>query len=149
DYEKILREMRTNRIHEGEKRQLVERVKDNIVGPLAKVKDDDFPYAQSACANLRRTLDNAALADLARLANSRSAAEGAEKEMDRVVNSLREILSHMANVVEINKLIAKIREMEQREMNSLDVIKARKDKIENDIFEQLGTPKKDKEKKDK
>ncbi|MBI1915039.1 MAG: hypothetical protein HYS12_09930 [Planctomycetes bacterium] len=150
DYEKILREMRTNRIHEGDKRQLVERVKDNIVGPMAKAKDDDFPYAQSACTNLRRTLDNPSLADLDRLEKSRGAADAAEKEMDRVLNSLREILVHMAGIVEINKLIAKIRELEQRELNSLETIKARKDKIENEIFEQLGTPKKDeKDKKDK
>jgi hypothetical protein len=152
DYDRILREMRTNRIHEGDKKQIVERVKDNIVGPLGKVKEGDFPYAQEATANLRKILDSGEPDDAKRLASSRAAAEAAEKEMDRVLNSLREVLVHMAGIVEIGKLIAKIRELEQREQNSLNQIKQRKEEIEKSIFDQLDSPKKDekdKEKKDK
>jgi len=139
--------MRTNRIHEGEKKQIVERVKDNIIRPLGKVKEGDFPYAQEATAGLRKVLDSGNPDDLKRLADSRAAAEAAEKEMDRVLNSLREVLVHMAGIVEINKLIATLRELEQREQNSLDLITRRKAEIEKSIFDQL-EPKKE-EKKDK
>ncbi|HKB42390.1 MAG TPA: hypothetical protein VKD72_38545, partial [Gemmataceae bacterium] len=144
DYDRILREMRTNRIHEGSKRQIAERVKDHIVLPLGKVKEGDFPYAQEACTSLRRSIDNTSKTDLERLAKSRADAEAAEKEMDRVLNSLREILVHMQGIVEIGKLIAKIRELEQREQASLDEIKRRIAQFEDEIFRRFDTEKADK-----
>jgi hypothetical protein len=149
DYDRVLREMRTNRIHEGDKREIVRRVKDQIVAPLYKALEGDFPYALAASATLRRTLDNTALPDANRLAKSKADAEAAEKELERVVNSLREILVHMQGIVEIGKIIAKIRELEQREQASLDLIRAHRQRLEDKIFEQIETPKKDKDKKDK
>jgi len=138
DYERILREMRTNRIR---KTDLVGKVKDHIVTPLAKVRDDDFPYTQTVCGNLRKSLDNAALADPERLARSREQADQADKALDVLVATLREILLQMQGVVDIGKLIAQIRKIEQAEQESLSRIKLQVEKIENSLFEDPKPPK--------
>jgi hypothetical protein len=139
DYDRILREMRTNRI-QNKNRDLVAKVHNSIVTPLAKIRDADFGYAQAACGSLRRTLDNAALAEPAKLAKARAEAESASKELDALVSALNEVLLHMRGIVDINKLIAQLRELEQKEQQSVERLRAKKDQLEKEIFEGLGGP---------
>jgi hypothetical protein len=134
DYDKILREMRTNRIHKGDKRDLVSRVKDNVVLPLGGVLQTNFPDAQASTGRLRRALDDGNLPDMDRLARSRAQAEQADQNLDVLLTQLREILVQMQGIVDINKIIAKLKEIEEREQANYQRLKAYKLKVEESLL---------------
>src|SRR5262249_39555092 len=78
DYERILREMRTNRIQEGDKQAFVEKVENHIVLPLGVIVNDNFRFTISTCAEFRKVLDDTKLAPATRLQRARIMGDAAD-----------------------------------------------------------------------
>lgn len=139
DYERILGEMRTNRIQStrgvrAPGRELVDKVYNNIVKPLRKIRGTNFVDTQRELDGLRKALDNTAVSDARRLIDSRSFAEYADKEVAKLVEALREVLLQMKGVTDLNELIGKIHRMEQKERELLSILKKLKAINEEDLF---------------
>src|SRR5262249_4916793 len=142
--------MRTNRIQEGDKQQIVERVQDHIVLPLGAVVNDNFRFTISTCAEFRKALDDTKMTPAARLQRARIMGEAADKELTALVKALNDILVQMQGLVKINDLINQIRIMEQRERDSYERIKKAKDILERKLLGEDDADLKDDEKpKDK
>jgi hypothetical protein len=136
DYDRIYREMRTNRIQNSNPKRINDTF-DLIVKPLAKLQENEFRYAQAELVRLRKVLDNSALNEAERLKKSREGAERADREVELLVKGLAEVLAQMRGVVDYNKVKDLIRKLEQKEAESAALLKKIHDELTKKLFEGL------------
>ena len=148
DYEKVLREMRTNRI---ENTDAVRKTKDAIVIPLNKILVGDyrlreagkdvaagFTVAADGLNYLRKAVDNTSSNEADRLAASRREAEAAEKDLERLIKALDDVLLEMKGIVELGEILKGLRDIELKQLESLRKIEEKKRIEEENLFKGLG-----------
>jgi hypothetical protein len=138
DYEKILQELRTNRIEKGD---AISKTKKDIVGPLTQIINGDyrlvetvggqpvpagFPVANDGLKYLREEVDNIKLNEVERLKRSTDAADGAEKDLNRLLTALNLVLNEMAGVVQLGEILKGLNELELKERDSIQKIETQK-----------------------
>jgi hypothetical protein len=145
DYDRIYREMRTNRIQNTNPKRVNETF-DLIVKPLAKLQEDEFRYSQQELTRLRKVLDNSALNDADRLKKSRDVAKLADDQVQLLVTKLGEVLAQMRGVVDYNKVKDLIREIERKETESAARLAKLAKEIEDRLFQGLDSEEEPKKK---
>ncbi|GIW80362.1 MAG: hypothetical protein KatS3mg105_2169 [Gemmatales bacterium] len=130
DYHRILRELKVNRV----KRGMIERVENGVCQPLNTVMSEDFPDVQDALGDLVKALRNKK--------PQTKLVKSALVEYDQLLARLREILANMAQITDINRLIAQLVELEKNETRQLEQLEKLKAEIEQKILEDLLNPKK-------
>src|SRR5205814_1801316 len=116
----ILQEMRTNRIENAD---VVNKTKNNIVMPLAKIINGDyrlldggemvpagFPVANDGLKYLREEVDNIKLDEAERLTRSRKEADRAEKDLGRLITAMSEVLLEMKGLVDLGQILKNLNE---------------------------------------
>lgn len=139
DYDRIYREMRTNRIQNSNP-QRVEDVSTLIVQPLAKIQDNEFRYSLLELGRLRKALDNTTLAAAERLKASRDRVGQVDNEVKQLIEVLNNILTRMRGVVKLNELKDQIRELARKEAEAAARIRKEHKIQEEELFKGLGLP---------
>jgi hypothetical protein len=140
-YEKILRELKTNQVDP----QMVDRIKGISAG--LDEASGLFDKARDSVQAFRRALDTEAPLDV-RLVPARPAGALAKEQIRTLIAHLNNILGKMGGLIELNKIIANLAKMEKEMREQWEMIKARKEYLEEDLFKGLGKPK-DKPKEEK
>jgi hypothetical protein len=136
DYDRIYREMRTNRIQNSNPKRINDTY-ELIVKPLAGLQENEFRYSQAELTRLRKVLDNSALNDGERLKKARDMAKLADEQVQLLVTKLGEVLAQMRGVVDYNKVKDLIRELERKEAESAGRLKKLHDELTKRLFEGL------------
>ncbi len=142
-YSKILRELKTNQVDA----KIIDRVETRIVKPLGDV-DTDFDKTRDGVLAFRKTLDNNELALDARVGAARIGGSVAKQQVRDLIGKLEAIRGAMEGMTDINKLIKILAEIEKKEQEQYETVKALREKIEKELLDAaLGGPEKPKEKK--
>jgi hypothetical protein len=142
-YDKILRELRTNQVDP----RMVARIQ-GISEALDK-SGGLFDKARDSVAAFRRALDNAEVPLEVRLGVARPAGGVAKEQLRTLMAQLNQILGQMGGLVELNKIIAKLAEVEKTEREQWEWLSAWKKYLEDDLFNRLTKPKDEKPKPEK
>jgi len=131
DYERILNEMRINRIKtEG----ITGKVENKLVVPLDFIRRFHFVATKDKFGAYHKALDaTAGKSPAARAEESRKMAEEAQTNLQVLIDACNEVLNEMQGVKTFNELIKLLRNMEEKEQNSLEAIMARKKKLLDDL----------------
>ncbi len=123
DYERILNEMRINRI---ETPGIQDKVDKQIVGKLDSAKLL-WDLAKLGLNDYHKTLENPELRDTKlRLTASREKCQTAQAQVQQLIEALNEVLDQMQGIRNINELIKILRVMEQKEQDSLERLQEHK-----------------------
>jgi hypothetical protein len=130
-YERVLRELRTNQVDA----RIVERVDKTIVTPLREIDAGEFDRTRDALIEFRKALDNTELADQARIEAARTAGTKAKQQIKQLKERLNAVLAAMTGLIDINKLIKALRDIEAKEQVTYEVIQAIKKDLEDKLIE--------------
>jgi hypothetical protein len=111
-YERILRELQANRVQEKH----IERVEKNIVNPLRTLDEVDFDLARRDLVDFRTALDDTSKEGQDRIDAARMAGDKAKEQLREVKERLFQVLGAMEGLVDVNKLVQTLRELEEEEM---------------------------------
>jgi hypothetical protein len=138
----VLRELRTNQVDA----RIVERVEKTIVNPLREIDATEFDRTRDALLEFRKALDNTELGAQARIEAARAAGDKAKMQVRQLKERLNAVLAAMTGLIDINKLIKQLRDIEAREQGTYDIIQAMKKELEDKLIETAieGTPPKKK-----
>jgi hypothetical protein len=125
DYQKILKELRTNRVRP----QIIDRIERTICDPLQDViaQDREFEHAERALRAFHDLLE-AKKPDM-------PGATLARDELDRLIDRLSRVLDAMGDITTINKLIEQLVKIEQAERKAYDRFKELSDKLQEDLLD--------------
>jgi hypothetical protein len=130
-YERVLRELKTNQVDP----RIVERVDKTIVTPLREIDSGEYDRTRDALLEFRKALDNTELAGQARIDAARAAGTRAKAQVQQLKNRLNAVLGAMTGLIDINKLIKMITEIEAKERDQADIIQAIKKDLEDKLIE--------------
>jgi hypothetical protein len=145
-YKNVLHCMELNRVQTT---GLIDKVKTSIVGQLKESLDTDFPEADKALRDLRKTLDSEESDSAKKTAASRKDAEVASEKLAALLARLDNILNSMEKLTKINDLIALLYEMQKVQLEEDAGYREKKRALEDDIekgLEDKPMPKDDKPK---
>ena len=129
DYLKILRELQLNQVQRGN----LSRVEKNICDPLGFTLRQNFPDTEEALKELQKALE-ARTADRLRL-------ERGQKELERLIESLARVLDAMGELMNLNKLITVLVDIEKAQRTEVSERLARLHKeLEKKLLESLLDP---------
>lgn len=132
DYRRILQELLVNRVQQG----MIDRVERQICDPLQGALEKDFPSVKNGINDLHKALTDTG--DVAtRTAASRKTVDEARDRMGALIRKLTGVLDQMKQLADINELIKKIREIEQQEVATGDVLKKLKDQLEGSLLDEI------------
>jgi hypothetical protein len=141
-YDRILRELKANRVQAKH----IERVDNNIVSPLRKLDEFEFDKARDRLVAFRRALDDDSLEAVARIAGARKAGDQAKEQLREVKDQLFQILGAMEGLVDVNRLVKWVREIDEAEQEQRDKLNRVYLKLITDLFNK-GLPPETPEKK--
>jgi hypothetical protein len=131
DYQRIRLELMTNRVDS----RMIDRVEKTIVKPLGEIADFEFPQTRDVNASFRKALDLTDLDLTARLTAARAAGAQDKEQLRTLIGRVNAVLGAMQGVIDINKLIAVLRKIEEEEQKQFDQIKKVKDELELKLLE--------------
>ncbi len=127
DYTRLLREMELNRVMP----KLVEKVKGEIVLPLDGALHLEFVKAEEAQDAYRKILESGRKPDAA-------ATQQVQQTLDQLIDRLTRVMDAMGDVTTINKIIAKLREIEKaQEEDIARILKKMQEEKRRDIEKEL------------
>ncbi len=130
-YERVLRELKTNQVDP----RIIERVDKTIVTPLREIDSGEYDRTRDALVDFRKALDNQELAGQARIDAARAAGTKAKAQVQQLKNRLNAVLGAMTGLIDINKLIKALRDIEAQEQAQADIIQAMKRDLEDKLIE--------------
>jgi hypothetical protein len=130
DYKRILQELKLNRIQTV---NYINNIEKNIVGRLQESIDVDFPETDKATKDLHKLLDSDDADLLKKTADSRTANDAALVQLAKLLNRLDEVLASMEQLTNINKLIALLLEIQDKQVKEESEYIQRR----NDLTERL------------
>ncbi len=125
DYKRILAQLRVNRVQKA----IIDRVNDRICEPLEAIVRDNFPQVDMSLREAKSVLD----AKKRDPQTAKLALDHLQQLLDRFGN----VLDAMADITNINNLIAKLFELEQSESAELEKLKKLKTEMEKALLEGL------------
>jgi hypothetical protein len=145
DYERIIKEMKTNRV-QGNTVQTREK---GVLGNLTLAKDQDCPAAQKAMSELRAALDAAKKDDPDNVLKEKAASARVAFDQARVAYAvyqqrLFEALENMQQMMRIQDLIKIARDIEAAEKLSIEIIEKLQHQEEIRVLDPDKKPKPDK-----
>ncbi len=129
DYRRILKELQFNRVQPG----IINKVERNICDPLDGAINLEFVQADEALRAFHKTLEE-------RKADGETTTL-ARQQLDKLIDRLNRVLDAMGDVTTINKLIAKLVEIEKAERKDYQLLKELKETVEARLIEDLINPK--------
>ncbi|HEV3115693.1 MAG TPA: hypothetical protein VGY58_01490, partial [Gemmataceae bacterium] len=139
DYQKILKELQVNQVRPA----IVQRVDGNICRPLADANNLQFDLTDKSLADFHKSLEDQK--------KDMPPFDGANKQLQDLIDRLTRVLDAMGDITTINKLIQQLMEIELREREATEEFKRKyaelQDKIINDQFGPESKPPEKKEKK--
>jgi hypothetical protein len=130
-YERVLRELRTNQVDA----RIIDRVDKTIVSPLREIDATEFDRTRDALLDFRKALDNTELGAEARIEAARTAGTKAKQQIKQLKERLNAVLAAMTGLIDINKLIKALRDIESKEQVTYEVIQAIKKDLEDKLIE--------------
>jgi hypothetical protein len=131
-YDRILRELRTNQIDP----RLVERI-DKIATDLGTA-DNLFEKCRDDVDGFRKALENNELGLNGQLESARPAGNAAKESLENLVRHIDRIRGAMSKLIDINKIIKQLQEIEAKEQETGRTLEALKkvliDKLGGDVF---------------
>jgi hypothetical protein len=145
DYERIIKEMKTNRV-QGNTVQTREK---GVLGNLTLAKDQDCPAAQKAMSELRAALDAAKKDDPENVLKEKAAIARVAFDQARVAYAvyqqrLFEALENMQQMMRIQDLIKIARDIEAAENQCIEIIKKLEYQGQIDVLDPDKNPKPEK-----
>lgn len=125
DYKRILAQLRVNRVQKG----IIDRVNDRICDPLEAIVRDNFPQVDASLREAKKVLEDKD--------RDPKAAKLAMDNLQQLLDRLGNVLDAMADITNINSLIAKLFELEQSEAAELEKLKKLKEQMEKAVLEGL------------
>jgi len=134
DYERIVKEMRINQVDP----RLIERVSSTIVKPLKEIETFEFLRTREAITKFRTTLDEAFQKNNAAefpgaLTLAKNEGVQAREQLRSLKDALAKVLTAMAGLTDINKLVRMLRDIEEKERDQYDLIARIRKQIEEDL----------------
>ncbi len=129
DYRKILKELQVNRVQPG----IINKVERNICEPLDGAINLEFVQADEALRVFHKTLEERKF--------DPQATTLAKQQLDKLIDRLNRVLDAMGDVTTINKLIAKLVEIEKAERKDIQLLKDLKESVEQRLIDDLINPK--------
>ncbi len=121
DYNRILKEMRTNRVDP----RMIAKV-EKIVQPLDEAVHVDFGRAEDAQREYFRTLEKAR--------RDETSAKAAADQLDLLIDKLSLVLERMGELSNINQLITALERLEADQQAQVDLLNRIRKRIEDAIF---------------
>jgi hypothetical protein len=136
-YARIHREMRTNQVNA----KIVAKVESTIVKPLGDA-DGLFDKARDAVQAFKTGMDDKAQALEPRVAAARIGGAVAKEQVRALITHLNTIMASMGGLIDINKLIKVLAEIEKQEQEQYDTLDSIQKKEAKDALERLLQPEK-------
>ncbi|HZT83402.1 MAG TPA: hypothetical protein VFA26_24440 [Gemmataceae bacterium] len=145
DYQRILRELKANRI---QTRGMIEKVEKHIVENLRIAVEKEFGEAGTAIQEFRDALEARQANAAAKKAAADKAGAKAQAELNKLRKRLEEVAQHMESLTNINQLIKMLAAIQEEQIRQSLILEGVKKSLVDKILEGLeGESPKDKPKK--
>ena len=115
----------------------INNIEKNIVGRLQESIDVDFPETDKATKDLHKLLDADEADSLKKTADSRAANDAALAQLTKLLNRLDEVLASMEQLTNINKLIALLLEIQDKQVKEESEYIQRRNDLTDRILKDL------------
>lgn len=132
DYRRILKELNVNRVQA----KIIAKVDQSICQPLESILNQEFIRTDEALKEFHKLLEEKK-SDPAVGAKSR-------QELDRLIDKLARVLDAMGDLMTINKLIEQLTVLIKGQQGVTDKFKELNEKLQQDLFDSVFTPKPEK-----
>jgi len=138
DYQKILKELQVNQVRPA----IVQRVDGNICRPLADANNLQFDLTDKSLADFHKSLEDQK--------KDMPPFDGANKQLQDLIDRLTRVLDAMGDITTINKLIEQLMKIELEQRQATEEFKRKYAELQDKIItDQFGPENKPPEKKDK
>ena len=133
DYLRLIKEMKTNRVRDN----LIVRLDSGIAKPLGNIIQQDFELTRASLVDLRVTLTKQE-ADLKKtIEQSRSAGTAARQQLRELIDRLDKVLGAMEKIGDLNQLIKRIKEIQDKNRTEYDLLKLLRKQLEDEFYKLL------------
>jgi hypothetical protein len=136
-YQGIRDELILNRVN----KPMILKVSDHICRPLEEILDTDFAETKKGFEDFRKALETTEELDK-KIPLTREAGKEAARRLDVLMARIYRVLQTMEGVIEINRLIKRLQELQEEEQRQFNVIKELHTEILKRTLQGLSEPKK-------
>ncbi len=143
EYRRILRELKINQVE-----KMIEHVDKEIIRPLEEIDVVEFPATRDKMGTFRKDLDKEEANLASKVAAAKGSGAAAKEQLKILIGKINEVLQKMGELTNINKVVAKLREIEEQAQAQQLMMERIRKILEDRIFSDLLEPgKKPEEKK--
>ncbi len=135
EYRRILRELKINQVE-----KMIEHVDKEIIRPLEEIDVVEFPATRDKMGTFRKDLDKEEANLASKVAAAKGSGAAAKEQLKILIGKINEVLQKMGELTNINKVVAKLREIEEQAQAQQLMMERIRKILEDRIFSDLLEP---------